>query len=64
MKKKVILRVYDLKKEMTSIFIVDEEEAKKQAASAAPKIEFVLHFIKEFFKLTDIPEFLKRLLFP
>ena len=27
MKKKVILRVYDLKKEMTSIFIVDEEEA-------------------------------------
>lgn len=27
MKKKVILRVYDIKKEMTSIFIVDEEEA-------------------------------------
>ena len=43
---------------------VDEEEAKKQAASAAPKIEFVIQFIKEFFKLTDIPEFLKRLLFP
>ena len=43
---------------------VDEEEAKKQAASAAPKIEFVIHFIKEFFKLTDVPTFLKRLLFP
>jgi N-acetyl-beta-hexosaminidase len=28
---------------------VDEEEAKKQAASAAPKLPFVLHFIKEFF---------------
>ena len=28
---------------------VDEEEAKKQAASAAPKLPFVLHFIKEFY---------------
>lgn len=28
---------------------VDEEEAKKQAASASPKLPFVLHFIKEFF---------------
>lgn len=27
---------------------VDEEEAKKQAASAGPKTEFVLHFVKEF----------------
>ena len=42
---------------------VDEEEAKKQAASAAPKMEFVIHFIKEFFKLSDIPEFLRRTLF-
>ena len=42
---------------------VDEQEAKKQAASAAPKIEFVIHFIKEFFKLSDIPEFLRRILF-
>ncbi|MBQ6811561.1 MAG: family 20 glycosylhydrolase [Agathobacter sp.] len=41
---------------------VDEEEAKKQAASAAPKIEFVIHFIKEFYKLSDVPAFLKRLL--
>ena len=41
---------------------VDEEEAKKQAASAAPKLEFVLHFIKEFYKLTDIPAFLLSLL--
>lgn len=41
---------------------VDEEEAKKQAASAAPKLEFVLHFIKEFYKLGDIPTFLTRLL--
>lgn len=40
---------------------VDEEEAKKQAASAAPKIEFVLHFIKEFYKLSDIPAFLRKL---
>ena len=40
---------------------VDEVEAKKQAASAAPKIEFVLHFIKEFYKLSDIPAFLKNL---
>ncbi|MBP3678354.1 MAG: family 20 glycosylhydrolase, partial [Agathobacter sp.] len=40
---------------------VDEEEAKKQAASAAPKIEFVLHFIKEFYKLSDIPDFLRKL---
>lgn len=41
---------------------VDEEEAKKQAASAAPKLEFVLHFIKEFYKISDVPEFLKALL--
>ena len=41
---------------------VDEAEAKKQAASAAPKLEFVLHFIKEFYKLSDIPAFLKSLL--
>ena len=41
---------------------VDEEEAKKQAASAAPKLEFVLHFIKEFYKLSDIPKFIKRLI--
>lgn len=41
---------------------VDEEEAKKQAASAAPKLEFVIHFIKEFFKLSDVPAFLKRML--
>lgn len=41
---------------------VDEEEAKKQAASAAPKLEFVLHFIKEFYKLSDIPAFLKAVL--
>ena len=40
---------------------VDEEEAKKQAASAAPKLEFVIHFIKEFYKLSDIPSFLKSL---
>ena len=33
---------------------VDEEESKKQAASAAPKLEFVLHFIKEFYKIKDI----------
>ena len=39
---------------------VDEEEKKKQAASAAPKIEFVIHFIKEFYKLSDIPTFLKN----
>ena len=43
---------------------VDEEEAKKQAASAAPKLEFVLHFIKEFYKLSDIPAFLKAILKP
>lgn len=42
---------------------VDEEEKKKQAASAAPKLEFVLHFIKEFYKIKDIPAFLKTLLF-
>jgi len=42
---------------------VDEQEAKKQAASASPKIEFVIHFIKEFFKLSDVPAFLKQLLF-
>jgi len=41
---------------------VDEEEAKKQAASAAPKLEFVLHFIKEFYKIGDVLEFLKALL--
>ena len=41
---------------------VDEEEAKKQAASAAPKLEFVLHFIKEFYKISDIPTFLKSLI--
>ena len=41
---------------------VDEEEAKKQAASAAPKFEFVLHFIKEFYKISDVPEFLLRLM--
>ena len=40
---------------------VDEAEAKKQAASAAPKLEFVLHFIKEFYKISDIPDFLYRL---
>ena len=28
---------------------VDEEEKEKQAASVAPKLEFVLHFIKEFY---------------
>lgn len=28
---------------------VDGEESKKQAASASPKLEFVLHFIKEFY---------------
>ena len=41
---------------------VDEEEAKKQAASAAPKLEFVFHFIKEFYKIGDVPEFLISLL--
>lgn len=41
---------------------VDEEEAKKQAASAAPKLEFVLHFIKEFYKIGDIPAFLLKLI--
>lgn len=41
---------------------VDEEEAKKQAASAAPKLEFILHFIKEFYKLGDIPKFLLKLI--
>lgn len=40
---------------------VDEKEAKKQAASAAPKPEFVIHFIKEFYKLSDVPAFLKKL---
>lgn len=40
---------------------VDEEEKKKQAASAAPKIEFVIHFIKAFYKLSDIPTFLRKL---
>ena len=40
---------------------VDEEEAKKQAASAAPKLEFVLHFIKEFYKISDILEFISQL---
>ncbi len=42
---------------------VDEEEAKKQAASAAPKLEFVIHFITEFFKLSDIPRLLKAVIF-
>ena len=41
---------------------VDEEEAKKQAASAAPKLEFVLHFIREFYKMVDVPAFLWKLL--
>lgn len=41
---------------------VDEEEAKKQAASAAPKLEFVLHFIKEFYRLGDIPTFIYKLI--
>ena len=41
---------------------VDEEEARKQAASAAPKLGFVVHFIKEFYKLGDVPAFLRRLL--
>lgn len=41
---------------------VDEEEAKKQAASAAPKLEFVLHFIKEFYKISDVPEFVLKLI--
>ena len=41
---------------------VDEEEAKKQAASAAPKLEFVLHFIKEFYKIVDVPAFLFRMI--
>lgn len=41
---------------------IDEEEAKKQTASAAPKLEFILHFIKEFYKISDIPAFLKKLL--
>ena len=40
---------------------VDEEEAKKQAASVEPKLEFVLHFIKEFYKISDVPAFLKAL---
>lgn len=40
---------------------VDEKEAEKQAASAAPKFKFVIHFIKEFYKLSDIPAFLKKL---
>ena len=43
---------------------VDEEEAKKQAASAAPKLEFVLHFIKEFYKISDVPKFLMKLIKP
>ena len=41
---------------------VDAEEAKKQAASAAPKLEFVLYFIKEFYKLVDVPAFLRKLI--
>ena len=40
--------------------VLTEEEAKKQAASAAPKLEFVLHFVKEFYKISDVPGFLKR----
>ena len=43
---------------------VNEEEAKKQAASAAPKLEFVLHFIKEFYKISDVPKFLMKLIKP
>ena len=42
---------------------VDEEEKKKQAASAAPKLEFVLHFVKEFFKPQDFFALLKAALF-
>ena len=42
---------------------VDEEEKKKQAASAAPKLEFVLHFVKEFFKPQDFFALLKAVLF-
>ena len=42
---------------------VDEEEAKKQATSAAPKLEFVLYFTKEFYRLTDVLAFLKRIIF-
>lgn len=41
---------------------VDEEEAKKQAASASPKLEFVIHFITEFYKLGDIPAFIYKLI--
>ena len=41
---------------------VDGEEAKKQAASATPKLEFVLHFIKEFYKIGDVPAFLLQLM--
>jgi len=40
---------------------VDEKEAEKQAASAAPNLAFAIHFIKEFFKLSDVPAFLKKL---
>ena len=40
---------------------VDAEEKQKQAESAAPKPEFVIHFIREFYKLHDIPAFLRRL---
>ena len=42
---------------------LDEEEKKKQAESAAPKLEFVMHFIKEFYKLSDVPAFLWKYLF-
>lgn len=36
---------------------VDEEEKKKQAVSAAPTKAFVLRFIREFYKLSDLPSF-------
>lgn len=42
---------------------VDEEEKAKQAASAAPKLEFVLHFVKEFFRAQDFYALLKAVLF-
>lgn len=42
---------------------VDEEEKAKQAASAAPKPEFVLHFLKEFFKPQDLFLLIKAVIF-
>ena len=42
---------------------VDAEEKKKQAVSATPKLEFVLHFVKEFFKQQDFFALLKAALF-